>query len=254
MKMLSGRLSLVRRPAVAVAGGMPYRDLEERLLVQRRVWLSGAIILIVNALQWVIAEAVTAAAWDSPPHSYATNYINDLGVTECGARFQGRELCSPMHTLMNVSFVAEGILFATGVVLLAQLLDGIARRVVIILGIAHGAGMAVVGFFPSTPDPSSGAVFQAGAAGVAILCSNLVVILAGALKNLRLPAAYRIFSIAVGVLGIISVLLVGVSERTVGTFERGSVYAWLLWSVVTGMLLLVRGAPQPAVLGHVRVS
>jgi hypothetical protein len=51
-----------------------------------------------------------------------------------------------------------------------------------------------------------------------------------------LPAAYRRFSVAVGVLGLISEALAGVSPNTAGLFERGGVYSWLLWGLVTGVL------------------
>ncbi|MFE3068487.1 DUF998 domain-containing protein [Streptomyces sp. NPDC059247] len=208
----------------------------------RRIWLSvGAAVLIVNAAQWVIAEAVTAGAWKNPAYSYATNYISDLGVPDCGTQFQGRELCSPRHVLMNTSFMVEGVLFAIGVVLLARLLSGRARRVVTALAVAHGVGMVAVGLFHGSPDgPSHGLALHIGGAGVGILCANTVAILAGALGSLRLPTAYRVFSVAVGALGIAGIALVGVSESTAGTFERSSVYSWLLWSVVTGTLLLAR--------------
>jgi hypothetical protein len=48
-----------------------------------------------------------------------------------------------------------------------------------------------------------------------------------------------VFSIAVGALGLLSEAFVGVSASTAGIFERGGVYSWLLWSVVTGVSLLV---------------
>ncbi|MDH6217508.1 hypothetical protein [Streptomyces pseudovenezuelae] len=68
-------------------------------MTQRRTWLSlGAVVLVVNALQWVIAEAVTAGAWKTPPYSYGGNYISDLGVPDCGVVFQGREICSRSRT------------------------------------------------------------------------------------------------------------------------------------------------------------
>ncbi|MFD3993393.1 DUF998 domain-containing protein [Streptomyces sp. NPDC058583] len=150
----------------------------------------GAVILIVNALQWLVAEAITAGTWTDPVYSYATNYISDLGVSDCDTQFQGRELCSPRHALMNTSFMLEGMLFAIGVVLLAQLLSGRARRVVIALAIAHGVGMVAVGLFHGSPDgPSYGLTLHVGGAGVAILCANTVAILADSLKSLQLPAA-----------------------------------------------------------------
>jgi hypothetical membrane protein len=215
--------------------------------MSRGVWLPlGAVVLVVNAVQWVANEAITAAAWTNPPYSYATNYISDLGVPDCGAQFQGRDICSPQHSVMNMSFILEGILFATGVVLLSRLVTGRARRVLITLAIAHGVGMVLVGLFHGSPDgPSLGLVIHVGAAGVGILCANVIAIMSGALRSLGLPRAYRAFGVAVGALGLISVALVGVSTSTAGVFERGGVYSWLLWSVVTGILLLVRHLRRP---------
>ncbi|MGW2285607.1 DUF998 domain-containing protein [Streptomyces phaeochromogenes] len=221
--------------------------------MSRRMWIPlGAAILVVNAVQWVVAEAITAAAWASPPYNYARNYISDLGVPDCGARFQGRDICSPDHALMNTSFMLEGILFATGVLLLAQLVEGRARRAVIALAVAHGVGMVLVGLFHgSGSGPSLGLAAHVGGAGVGILCANTLVILAGSLRSLGLPSAYRVFSVTVGVLGLVSVALVGVSESVAGVFERGSVYSWLLWSAVTGVLVLARYVRRPALMENV---
>ncbi|MFD6885488.1 DUF998 domain-containing protein [Streptomyces sp. NPDC059957] len=221
--------------------------------MSRRVrLLLGAVILVVNALQWVIIEAVASAAWTAPPYSYAANYISDLGVPECGTQFQGRDICSPLHAAMNASFMLEGILFATGVLLLAHLATGRIRRVVIALAITHGVGMVLVGLFHGSPDgPSLGLVIHATAAGIGILCANTLVIMAGALRSLGLPAAYRVFSIAVGSLGLLSEAFVGLSPSTAGVFERGGVYSWLLWSVVTGTLLLVKDRRNHTVVENV---
>ncbi|MEV0481375.1 DUF998 domain-containing protein [Streptomyces sp. NPDC050508] len=201
----------------------------------------GAAVLVLNAVQWVVSEAVAAAAWTSPPYSYATNYISDLGVPKCGTHYQGRTICSPDHALMNTSFIVQGILFATGVVLLAAtLLSGRARRVVIALAGAHAVGFLLVGLFHGSPDgPGYSLALHVAGASIAILCANTIVILAGSLKSLQLPRAYRVFSIAVGALGLLSEAFVGVSASTAGIFERGGVYSWLLWSVVTGVSLLV---------------
>lgn len=209
--------------------------------MSRKVWLPlGAVVLILNAVQWMVAEAVTAAAWNDPPYSYATNYISDLGVPECGAQFQGRDLCSPLHPVMNLSFMAQGILFAAGVLLLANLLTGRTRRIVATLAVAHGVGFVLVGLFHGSADgPSFGLVVHVAAAAVGILCANAIAIIVGSTRSLRLPTAYRVFSIAIGVLGLLSEAFVGMSTATAGVFERGGVYSWLLWSAVTGVLLLV---------------
>lgn len=202
--------------------------------------LAGAVVLMVNALQWVIAEAVTAAAWTDPAYSYATNYISDLGVPQCGTQFQGRDLCSPLHSLMNTSFALEGILFAVAVALLARMVEGRTRHVVTALAVAHGVGMVLVGIFHGSADGSGpGLALHVTGAGIGIVCANTVAIIAGSLRSLQLPTAYRVFSIAVGVLGLLSEGIVGMSASTAGVFERGGVYSWLLWSTVTGGLLLV---------------
>jgi hypothetical membrane protein len=217
--------------------------------MSRRIWgLVAAIVLIANTVQWVVAEAVTAAAWTDPPYSYAANYISDLGVPDCGTEFQSRVICSPLHSLMNGSFIAEGVLFAIAMVLLAGLLRGRTRKIVIALGLLHGAGMVLVGLFHGSADgPSAGLILHVAGAGVGILCANTLAIMAGSLRQLALPTAYRRFSVAVGVLGLISEALVSASPGTAGAFERGGVYSWLLWGLVTGVLV-VRKSRRAAVV------
>ncbi|MFG3366904.1 DUF998 domain-containing protein [Streptomyces sp. NPDC048156] len=208
----------------------------------------------MNAVLWVAAEAITAAAWTDPPYSYATNYISDLGVPDCGTRFQGRDICSPAHDLMNASFMVQGILFALGVVLLARLVKGRARRVITALALAHGAAFVLVGLFHGSGENSNLALaIHVGAAAIGILCANTVAILAGSLPSLGLSPAYRIFSVTVGVLGLLSEVLVGVSASTAGVFERGGVYSWLLWGAVTGFLVLVERRRSPAMVENVAV-
>ncbi|MFJ9247249.1 DUF998 domain-containing protein [Streptomyces sp. NPDC101776] len=208
----------------------------------------GAAALVLNAVQWVVSEAVAAGAWTSPPYSYATNYISDLGVPDCGTTFQDRVICSPDHALTNTSFIVQGILFAAGVVLLAvPLLTGRARRIVIALAGAHAVGFLLVGLFhDSGSGPGYSLGLHVGGTAVAILCANTVVIMAGSLRSHQLPRAYRVFSVAVGVLGLLSEAFVGASTSTAGIFERGGVYSWLLWSVVTGVSLLVGQARRTA--------
>jgi hypothetical membrane protein len=215
--------------------------------------LAGSIILIANAVQWVIAEAMTASQWSDPGYSYARNYISDLGVPGCGTEFQGRILCSPWHPLMNTSFMLEGILFAAGALLIASvLLDGRILRIVTVLGVLHGIGMVLVGLFHGALNgPDSGLVVHVTGAGVGILCANAAAIIIGSRRNLGLPQWYRAFSIAAGLLGLLSEGLVNLSTSTAGVFERGGVYSWLLWSVVTGGSLLAGRLRHPAVVDKV---
>lgn len=112
----------------------------------------------------------------------------------------------------------------------------------------HGAGRLVPRLC-GRRGPQSGPA--RGGAAVGIVCANTIAIIAGSLRGLRLPLAYRVFSIAVGALGLLSELLVGMSASTAGIFERGGVYSWLLWSVATGALLLVWQVGRPTTVENV---
>ncbi|MFI9052400.1 DUF998 domain-containing protein [Streptomyces sp. NPDC053427] len=222
----------------------------------RRWWLPlGAVVLIVNVVQWVVGEAIAAAAWTDPPYSYAANYISDLGVPDCGTTFQDRAICSPDHQLMNTSFVVQGILFAAGLILLSRVLRRRARRVVVALALAHAVGFLLVGLFHGSQDGADyGLALHMVGATVAILSANTAVIMSGRLRrslDIQLPSVYRLFSVTVGILGLLGVSLAGVSASTAGVFERASVYSWLLWSVVTGVLILARTVRRAAVVENV---
>ena len=61
---------------------------------------------------YFVAQPVVASAWPRP-YSWSVDYISDLGATRCGPA-----VCSPRHLVMNLAFVAAGILVVLGVVLL----------------------------------------------------------------------------------------------------------------------------------------
>lgn len=57
----------------------------------------------------------------SPSYSLAHNTISDLGDTTCGI-FNGRPICSPLHVLMNISFVVLGLTMVAGSLLVSRTL------------------------------------------------------------------------------------------------------------------------------------
>jgi hypothetical membrane protein len=65
----------------------------------------------ILCLQYFAAEAVAVAGWRGL-YSFHDNYISDLGAVTCADR-----LCSPLHALMNVSFVSQGVLISAGAAL-----------------------------------------------------------------------------------------------------------------------------------------
>ncbi|MCU1527993.1 MAG: hypothetical protein JWP75_1756 [Frondihabitans sp.] len=201
----------------------------------------GSAIAVFAALQWVVIEAVVAAAWTNPSYSYAVNYISDLGTTTCGANFGGRVLCSPLSPLMNTAFATQGILFAVAAILLSQVMTGRGRVFVVILGLLQAAGMVLVAIFHGQAGgPSAGLMLHIGGAGVAILAANLIAIFVG-LRSGRLGASlwYRILSVTLGAGGIVSELVQGAFPAIGGALERGGVYSYLAWQAVTGIAIIV---------------
>jgi hypothetical protein len=81
--------------------------------------MSGGICWIAT-LEFFAAQAIAQAAWKGSYYSLAGNAISDLGVTACGRiSIAGQPgcYCSPLHSLMNASFAATGILMLLGLCL-----------------------------------------------------------------------------------------------------------------------------------------
>ena len=87
-------------------------------------------------LQFFVVEAIAALRYDG--YSYAADVISDLGTAD-----------SPAATLMNASFVVQGVLIAAGALLLGPGLAGTGGRVAQVLLVAAGVGVLLVGVFPS---------------------------------------------------------------------------------------------------------
>jgi hypothetical membrane protein len=120
---------------------------------------------VLSVLQYFAAESAVIGAWGGPqPYDRRTGWISDLGAVHCGI-YEGREVCSPLHWLMNVSFVVQGLGMLLGALLLSSGLLCVAARagarvhpgrrkpwlaalwVRILMGIA-GAGTMIVGLVP----------------------------------------------------------------------------------------------------------
>jgi hypothetical membrane protein len=204
---------------------------------------AAAITLIAAALEYVVTEAMTAAAWKTPAYSYASNWISDLGAPDC-SRFQGREVCSPLHNVMNTGFIVQGVLFLIASILLLRLFSGASRYVSLVLALIYSIGIMLVGVFHgSTAATANGTVtFHYLGAFMAILGGNMAAIVAGCQwKRLEMPRWYGRMSIVLGFLGIACGVVLGTSIGRIpsGICERASVYTILLWQFLTGIVLLV---------------
>ena len=213
--------------------------------ITRRPAIIAASLLAAVGVIWLVAEAISAAAF--PGYSYATNYISDLGVPEVST-FEGRTIDSPLSAVMNFAFVAQGLLLMGGVILAVRAvgLRGAGRGWIVAVAIAHGIGMLLVGIFHgSEVNIANGfIILHVLGATVAIITGNVVAILAG-LQSRRLgaPSWYRVVSVALGIIGLISLVMLVVVKTTSfpalpePVWERGAVYTITAWELMTGIAL-----------------
>jgi hypothetical protein len=83
---------------------------------------------VLSVLQYFAAETAVIGAWAGPqPYDRRTGYISDLGAVQCGI-YDGRDVCSPLHLLMNASFVVQGLGMLLGALLLGSGLLCVAAR------------------------------------------------------------------------------------------------------------------------------
>ena len=99
--------------------------------------------LWLSAVQFFVAQLVVASAF-ARPFSLTADYISDLGNTACSAT-----ICSPWHVVMNVSFVAVGITMSAGALSAHRAFaPGWSRTLAMVLFVAAGIGVMMVGAFP----------------------------------------------------------------------------------------------------------
>jgi hypothetical membrane protein len=201
-------------------------------------------IIWVCAVQFFVAQGVVQSRWTTP-FSLATNYISDLGNTTCGPypALGGPYVCSPWHTLMNVSFVLQGIIVLAGVVLARSALAGVRTGLpALILFALTAVGMAGVGLFPEDVNNRAHVI----SAGVQFITSNAAMILCGIAANrVRRRNTFAAFSTTLGVTGLLATVLFaqGYGLRLgVGGMERIAAYTLPVWLITTGILLATKRA------------
>ena len=209
----------------------------------RGVSIAAAILLIFSAVEYLVAEAITASAWATPLYSYAANWISDLGVPDIST-FQGREINSPLHDLMNLGFVTQGVLFLIASLVLLRLFPQASRVVYLPLALIYSVGIALVGIFHgSTAAAENGTVgYHFLGAFMAIPGGNAIAIVAGfQWRRLMMPRWLGRLSLTLGVVGMIGVFVLFPTIGLVpsGMVERASVYTIQLWQLLVGIALLV---------------
>jgi hypothetical membrane protein len=192
------------------------------------LWISG--------LQYFITMAVVGIAW--PTHySVLKNTISDLGNTDCGL-YDGRYVCSPLHSWMNVSFIILGATMTIGSALIYQeFRESLASKIGFIFMALAGIGTIMVGLFPEN---SVSLLHQFGAALPFVLGNIALLIFAFALA---MPKALKIFTLLCGIASLAALYLFlshNYLGLGIGGTERLTAHLQTIWLIVFGAHLMQR--------------
>lgn len=143
----------------------------------RRLRATGVILMA--SVQYVICTIIAASAWKNPSYDWFNNYISDLGFRTCGM-IAMRYACSPLHDLMNMSLIVQGIITVAAVIVGIRIVPR--HRVgIAIAGVMTGIGIACVGFFPGSIEggATGGLPIHGLSALVAVLAGDATLLMLG---------------------------------------------------------------------------
>ncbi|WP_120955099.1 DUF998 domain-containing protein [Arthrobacter oryzae] len=219
----------------------------------------------LSVLQYFVAESAVIGAWaGAEPYSRRTGYISDLGASACGD-FSGRDVCSPAHLLMNVSFVVQGLGMVIGALLLGSaLLACAARRGVpsvrgrmtgritgtarLLTGIA-GAGTVIVGLVPE----DAGSAWHVAGALMYFAAGAVALLVLGGLWLRQTALAWIILACgAVSLTALIAGGLTGMHVPEPGTLERFMGYPITVGVAAAGLVIAQRVQHERALRRHAR--
>jgi hypothetical membrane protein len=188
-----------------------------------------AAIAWTLAFAYLVVEFVTAIAWKSD-YSFRHDTISDLGVTTCTPN-----LCSPLHLLMNATFVALGLLTIIGAIGFRDYIPhGPRQWSIVALAVIIGLSTAATGVFPS----NDGIVVHGLAVMPALVSRHIVLILLSIWlwKQRRLAAIWSGICASTGLTGTVLLttgLQVGITERLV-------FYPLPTWMAITGAAIALK--------------
>lgn len=207
-------------------------------------------LLCIASLQYFVIQLVVALKW-SPPYSISRNTISDLGVTTC-ARFNARYVCSPLHDVMNLSFVLLGVTMITAcAVLRRSFRDQGSRSLSIGFALvgSGGVGVLAVGIFPENSIP----LFHGIGAALPFVLGNIGVALLG--FSLPVPLAFRLFTLTCGFAALTALVFYAISHFLgfgEGGMERIVAYPQTVWLIAFGLFLLTNFANNPITIERKR--
>jgi hypothetical membrane protein len=198
----------------------------EPFLVPRAVH-RGGLLLIVAVVQFLAAMIILQVGY--PGYSILHNYISDLGNTHL----------SPWWPLFSATNIVFGALVIAAVIeMRASLRPGPARTVGLALLALAAIGVISVGFNPEDVR----ARIHVLSAGIAFIGGNIaLIVLAIAMHGRDRWNGFRVFSAALGVVGLVALGLLEtghVGALGVGGMERLAAFPLVVWGLVVGIHLV----------------
>jgi hypothetical membrane protein len=183
--------------------------------------------------QYFVAEAIAAHGFRGA-YSLSSNYISDLGAQLCGA-----EVCSPLHRLMNASFILQGLLIFVGSLFVRRnFRRNFGTEAGFLLLAVSGLALAAVGVATEDINP----VVHYSGASAHFLCGGAgMMVLGTALRRRPRTATIGNVSLLGGILTLVASILCwrGVYFGLgVGGMERVAAYPYTVWLVGMGIGML----------------
>jgi hypothetical membrane protein len=194
--------------------------------------LIGPSVWILS-IQYFVVQIIVALHY-TPTYSVRFNTISDLGNTVCGI-YSGRVVCSPLHNLMNASFIVVGLTMTLGSVLIYQEFKQNQRTFIGFSCMAlAGLGTIIVGLFPENT------VSQLHILGATLpfLIGNIGLVVLG--LSLNIPRIFRYYTILSGGVALIALAFFYTNHYGslgIGGTERVVAYPQTIWLIVFGIYL-----------------
>lgn len=194
----------------------------------------GAAAWILGAILFFACQFVAQAAWTTP-YSWAANNVSDLGSVHCQLQGdQPRYVCSPLHTVMNVGVIVEGLCIVLGLLCLRALwrhtfLSRAARGLILIGALAT----VLVGFAPADVS-ENWHVF--GAFLLAFLAPAGLILAGFQMQPTRL-ALFRWLATIIGAIGLLATFLFFSHHYLwlgMGGMERFWAFDLPIWTLAMG--------------------
>ncbi len=191
-------------------------------------------------MYYFLVQCIVAMAWPVA-FSLRRNFISDLGNTICGIQ-HGKYICSPLHGLMNFSFIVIGLALVFGALIMYHSLasSNMTKRAFALIGIA-GLGTTGIGFLPENLAPTPHIT-------IAIICLvslNFGVATFYWLPNL--PKQWRLYAITSAACGLVALAMLTLnlpSPLGLGGIERVADYVPDIWIFSFGVYCWLRPNPR----------